>query len=96
MPTQIINSELYPIDRLYSASGKAWLEEVHAALEGDGSCTLPNFVAPAVLQQMAAQAQSITHLAYAGPTEVAPYFFNYRLGEGEDLPQSHAIRNGSQ
>ena len=41
---------------------------------------------------MATEAQSITHLAYSGPTEVTPYFFNYRLGEGEDLPPDHPLR----
>ncbi|MCP4769729.1 MAG: arpA protein [Gammaproteobacteria bacterium] len=92
MPTQIINRELYPIDRLESATGKAWLDEVRKQLERDGSCTLADFVAPEMLRTMAAEAQSITHLAYAGPTEVTPYFFNYRLGEGEDLPADHPLR----
>jgi hypothetical protein len=41
---------------------------------------------------MASQAQSISHLAYPGPTEVSPYFFNYRLGEGEELPSTHPLR----
>jgi len=41
---------------------------------------------------MASQAQSIAHLAYPGPTEVSPYFFNYRLGEGEVLASSHPLK----
>jgi hypothetical protein len=41
---------------------------------------------------MASQARGITHLAYPGPTEATAYFFNYRLGEGQDLPASHPLR----
>jgi hypothetical protein len=92
MPPQIINRELYPIDRLESDAGKAWLDEVSKQLEREGSCTLADFVAPEILHAMAAEVKSITHLAYAGPTEVTPYFFNYRLGEGEDLPSDHPLR----
>ena len=92
MSKQIINNALYPVDRLDSAEGLAWLAGVRSTLEGDGSCTLPNFVTPEVLLQMVAQVQTITHHAYAGPTEVTPYFFNYRLGEDEDLPQNHPLR----
>ncbi len=62
-------------------------------LERDGSCTLSDFVAPETLLQMTAEALSITHLAYPGPTEVSPYFFNYQLGAGEDLSQDHPLRH---
>jgi hypothetical protein len=92
MPTQIINRELYPVDRLDCAAAQTWLDEVRNDLETDGSCTLPDFVTAETLRTMAIEAQSIAHLAYPGPTSVSPYFFNYRLGEGEDLPQSHPLR----
>ena len=92
MSTQIINSALYPIDRLDSAAGKTWIAQIRSALQDDGSCILPNFVTAEVLREMTLQAKSIAHLAYPGPTEVTPYFFNYRLGEGEDLPADHPLR----
>lgn len=41
---------------------------------------------------MARQAHSIAHLAYPGPTEVSPYFFNYRLGHAENMPDTHPLR----
>jgi predicted 2-oxoglutarate/Fe(II)-dependent dioxygenase YbiX len=90
---QIINSDLYPVERLDAAASRAWLDEVRNDLERHGSCTLADFVTPDALREMSAQAQSITHLAYAGPAEVSPYFFNYRLGEGEELPQDHPLRH---
>ncbi|MCG6890449.1 MAG: arpA protein [Gammaproteobacteria bacterium] len=92
MPAQIVNTERYPLDRLDSKVGETWLNQLRASLHRDGSCTLPDFVTTQALQLMAAQARSITHLAYPGPTEVTPYFFNYRLGEGESLPDSHPLR----
>ncbi|HUV22383.1 MAG TPA: hypothetical protein VMZ32_11365 [Gammaproteobacteria bacterium] len=92
MPAQIVNTDRYPLDRLESNDGQAWLNQLRASLHQDGSFTLPDFVTAEALQQMAAQARSITHLAYPGPTEVTPYFFNYRLGEGESLPDSHPLR----
>jgi hypothetical protein len=92
MSAQIINTALYPLDHLGSNDGQALLKRVRTSLQQNGSCTLPDFVSAEVLQQMADEARSITHLAYPGPTEVTPYFFNYRLGEGETLPDSHPLR----
>jgi hypothetical protein len=92
MPTAIINTRLYPLDNLASAQASRWIADVRADLERDGSCLLPDFVNSEIIAQMAQQAQTITHLAYPGPSEVSPYFFNYRLGEDEDLPATHPLR----
>ena len=92
MSSAIGNTGLYPVDKLASGEGQAWVREVRASLEQDGSCTLPDFVGADTLAEMTAQANSITHLAYAGPTEVTPYFFNYRLGENEVLPADHPLK----
>ena len=88
----IINTGLYPLDRLASDHGQCWVERVRAELELTGSCTLPEFVTGSQLETMAEEMRALTHLAYAGPTEVTPYFFNYRLGEGEELPDDHPLR----
>lgn len=92
MPSQIINTELYPLDNLSTPDAQNWIARLRANLEQDGSCTLPDFVTSQALVEMASQAQSIAHLAYPGPTEVSPYFFNYRLGEGEVLASSHPLK----
>ena len=92
MPTQIIDTGKYPLDDLGSPRGRAWIESLREQLDRDGSCLLPGFVSGAALEQMARQALSISHLAYPGPTEVSPYFFNYRLGEGQDLPPDHPLK----
>jgi hypothetical protein len=92
MSAHIVNTALYPLDQLDSSDGQALLDRVRSRLQQNGSCTLPDFVTADVLQQMASEASSITHLAYPGPTEVSPYFFNYRLGEGEPLADTHPLR----
>ena len=90
--SHIVNTDLYPIDRLDSDASKLWINEVKNRLDDDGSCLFPGFVRDDALSAMAQQAKSIEHLAYPGPTEVSPYFFNYKLGEGQDLPDSHPLR----
>lgn len=92
MSAAIIDIDRYPLDRLQSSSGQALLQQVRACLQSTGSCTLPGFVSATMLERMAAEMRSIAHLAYPGPREVSPYFFNYRLGEGEDLPAEHPLR----
>ena len=93
MSSQIINSAVYPVDDLPSAGARTWITQLRTRLDQDGSCTLPDFVTGPALARMARQALSIAHLAYPGPTEVSPYFFNYQLGKGEDLPATHPLRH---
>ena len=88
----MINFDLYPINRLESAQAADWIADIKNRLKRDGSCQFPTFVKPDVLETMTRQAKSIAHLAYPGPTEVSPYFFNYRLGEGQDLPENHPLK----
>lgn len=93
MQPMIINTALYPLDDLDSSRGRDWIGGIRASLEQDGSCLLPDFVTAETLAQMLLQVSQITHLAYPGPTEVSPYFFNYQLDKGEDLPDSHPLRH---
>lgn len=92
MQTDIVNTGLYPLDQLSTPTAQALIERVKADLQQDGSCTLQNFVTSAALATMVQQAKAIAHLAYPGPTEVSPYFFNYQLGAEETLPASHPLK----
>ena len=92
MLPQIINTDDYPVDQLSSIDVRSWVGQLRTSLDQDGCCALPNFVTAQALDEMARQALSIAHLAYPGPTEVSPYFFNYGLGQGEDLPCTHPLR----
>ena len=88
----IINTDRYPLDNMASGRSRIWVAEIRRQLQVEGSCVFEDFIQPEYLAEMAQQANSITQFAYPGPTEVSPYFFNYRLGEGEQLPDSHPLR----
>lgn len=92
MQAGIINTGLYPLENLAKAESRRWIDGLRAELEISGSCLLHDFVNPEPLEQMAAEARRISHLAYPGPTEVSPYFFNYDLGAGQELPPTHPLR----
>jgi hypothetical protein len=81
MQAALINTALYPVDNLESPAAADWIRHIRAELERDGCSLQPDFVSPQTLAQMLRQVRRITHLGYPGPTEVSPYFFNYRLGQ---------------
>jgi len=89
---QLIDLDRYPLNDLDSEAGLELIADTQVSLETTGACSLPGFVRTPVISEMAAQASSLEHLAYAGPTEVTPYFFNYNLGEGADVPDDHPLK----
>ncbi len=68
MAAQISNTGRYPLDQLDSSQGQAWLHQLRRGLHQHGSCTLPDFVTPAIRQKMA---DEMRHLAYPGPIVMA-------------------------
>ncbi len=52
-----------------------------------GACCLRNFIRLKALEKLRVEAESLAHLAYGGPIEATPYFFNYRIGEGKGYPE---------
>jgi hypothetical protein len=91
-PYQLIDLDRYPLNDLDSDAGIQLVADTRVLLESIGSCSLPGFVPASVISNMAAEASSLEHLAYAGPTEVTPYFFNYKLGEGVEVPDDHPLK----
>ena len=91
MQEAIINLQKYPLQDPGSTEAQRLVAEARARLTRDGSCVFPDFVNTDALAQMVQQTSEILHLAYPGPTEVSPYFFNYRLGEGQKLPPQHPL-----
>lgn len=91
MKKHVINTQKYPLDRLSSSEAHSLIDESRNKLQQDGTCIFPEFVCTEALSKMVKQAGEILHLSYPGPTEVTPYFFNYRLGEGQDLPENHPL-----
>lgn len=87
-----IDLDRYPINNLAGQAGQRLVAETRAALEQDGSCSLAGFVHQSVIADMAAEASTLKHLAYPGPAEVSPYFFNYDLGKGAQIANDHPLK----
>lgn len=87
-----IDLDRYPINDLAGVAGQRLVEESRTALDQDGSCAMPGFVDQSTVAEMAAEVSTLQHLAYPGPTEVTPYFFNYDLGKGTDVADDHPLK----
>ncbi len=88
----LIDLERYPVNDLAGAAGQRLINRTRFALDQDGSCSLPGFVHRSAVAEMAVEASTLQHLAYAGPTEVTPYFFNYDLGKGDEIADDHPLK----
>ncbi len=88
----LIDLERYPVNDLAGAAGQRLINRMRFALDQDGSCSLPGFVHRSAVAEMAVEASTLQHLAYAGPTEVTPYFFNYDLGKGDEIADDHPLK----
>ena len=88
---QIINVDRYPLIELKNRASEL-VAFVRRELEQDGACTLPDFVLEEALVCMVQQAEALTPLAYPGPREATPYFFNYDLNGAERVPDDHPLR----
>jgi len=88
----LIDLDRYPLDDLTGTAGQKLIDQTRAALDQEGSCSMPGFVDQSTVAEMAAEASNLQHLAYPGPTEVTPYFFNYDLGKGADYSDDHPLK----
>ena len=61
---EIVDLARYPVDRLESPAGRALVARCRAALERDALCALPDFVRPAALAVMVAEAEHLAPRAY--------------------------------
>ena len=87
-----IDLDRYPINDLAGVEGQRLVEEPRTALDQDGSCAMPGFVHQPAVAEMVAEASTLLNLAYQGPTEVTPYFFNYDLGKGIKIADDHPLK----
>lgn len=88
---EIINLTRYPLNAL-ETTGIDLVARVQRDLAREGACALACFVRGRALTNMAAEAESLVPLAYPGPTEATPYFFNYRLDAGREVGPEHPLR----
>lgn len=90
-PADLVDLDRYPILELDSAAGKKLVAEIRARMQETVLCALPGFLKASVVPRLAAETEALVPLAYRGPHEASPYFFNY----GTDLsafPPDHPRR----
>lgn len=89
-PENLVNLDRYPLTDPESEQYKAEVARIRADLARDGSASLPQFLTPDGIALMAFEAEALSPLAYGGPTEVSPYFFNYDIAAADD--PDHPVR----
>jgi hypothetical protein len=91
-PRDLIDLDRYPIDDLASPRGNAMVETIRRSMAEHVLCALPGFLRPEAIARMVAEAEALEPLAYPGPTEASPYFFNYGTADLAALPSDHPRR----
>lgn len=94
-PENIVNLEAYPLHEPNSAAYDAAVLRAKDAMNRDGSASLPDFLTPEGIALTAFEAEALSPLAYRGPTEATPYFFNYDIA-GSDDPDHPVRRKGKR
>jgi hypothetical protein len=89
-PEHLVDLERYPLSRPGTPSYEDLVEKVRASLSEEGLASLRGFLRPDAVELMAFEAEALAPLAYPGPTEATPYFFNYDVGG--DVEADHPTR----
>lgn len=91
-PPDMVDLARYPITQLEGPRGRLLVAEGRAALAATGAWCLPGFLRREAVLAMAAEAEALVPLAYHGPTEATPYFYDY---DATGLPEGHTRRRTS-
>ena len=85
----LIDLARYPIDDLKSPAAAALVAECRQQLAATGACLLPDFLRPAALAAMAAEAASLAPLAHRTPGSRSTAYLE---APDEGFPQGHPKR----
>lgn len=88
-PPDMVDLARYPVTQLEEPKGRLLVAEGRAALAATGAWCLPGFLKREAVLAMAAEAEALVPLAYRGPTEATPYFYDY---DATGLPDGHPRR----
>ncbi len=83
-PENLVDLDRYPLTEPDSTKFRELTARVKSDLTRDGAASLPGYLRPEAVELMADEANALAPLAYPGPTEVSPYFFNYDLYKSDD------------
>ena len=91
-PAALVDLERYPLTAPDSRAYADLVARVQADLADGGSASFPGFLKPEAVETMAFEAEALAPLAYRGPAEATPYFFNYDVNGGGRAADDHPTR----
>jgi len=83
-PLFLVNLKRYPLTHRGSDEYRRLVSSIKQKLHQHGAASLPEFILPDAIRCMATEANALAPLAYPGPSEATPYFFNYELASSHD------------
>src|SRR5579884_4217692 len=91
-PRDFVDVERYPIDEPDSPRARALVGQIRDRMAQQVLCALPGFLRTEAVERMRREAEALEPLAYPGPTEASPYFFNYGTADLDTLAPDHPRR----
>ena len=91
----IVDLARWPIDALDGVAGRAMVSGLKAAMERDGYCLLPGFLAPATAARLATEVESFADRAWPGIDRATPYYGRVDPDLPAELPEDHPRRRTS-
>lgn len=87
----LVDLDQYPIDKLDHPDTHLLIQRMQSELLRDGASCLRQFLNPSGIERLCLEAQKLAPLAYAGPGEASPYFFDYQNDRASTLPGDHPL-----
>ncbi|WP_372366345.1 hypothetical protein [Candidatus Uabimicrobium sp. HlEnr_7] len=84
-PLELIDLERYPITQMSSPSGVKMIADCHQQIKKNGSCVLPGFLKKEVIDEIAKECDTLSHLAYHNIES----YNNYDPKGDLDFPNNH-------
>lgn len=88
-PADMVDVARYAITDLERPRRQAFVAQGRAALAETGAWCLPGFLTREAVAAMVREVEPLVPLAYRGPTEATPYFYNY---DATGFPEGHPRR----
>ena len=88
-PENLVDLTRYPLHEPDSDALSEIVATARLKLVETGSVSFPGFLTADATTLLALEAEALSPLAYEGPTEATPYFFNYDLAQVDD--PSHPV-----
>ncbi len=95
-PEDLVDLTRYPLTSPNSPQYQQLVDDLTTTLDQTGSASLPGFLKPNAITLMANEGNALEPLAYPGPREATPYFFNYDIANTDEPGHPTRIKGERQ